>query len=558
VSDRQPVKIVPLGGLGEVGKNMTVFEFDDELVLVDAGLTFPKAEMHGIDLVLPDFSYVTERRDRLKAVILTHGHEDHVGALPYLLRETGTHPKIYGTRLTLGLIKSKLDEHGLGNDTELVEVAPADGRVAIGPFEAEFLRVTHSIPDAVAVVLHTPHGPIVHTGDFKLDMTPVDGRPADVARLRALGDSGVALLMSDSTNAENAGTTPSEATVGPSMRNIIARAPGRVIVTSFASQIHRLQQVIDAAVANDRKVCVIGRSMIRNLNISRNLGYANVDDDVLVKPRALEDLLPHKVVILSTGSQGEPRSALTRIALGDHPAVQITSADTVVMSSKAVPGNEVSVGETVNRLNRLGATVLTEQNAYVHVSGHGSADELRTMLELVRPRHFIPIHGEYRMLRAHARIAESTGVPDHAIRVADNGMVLELDGEGLFVTGQIETGMTLVDGYSVGDVREEVLRDRRRLATDGVLIVVATIAAGSAEVLAEPEIIGRGFEAPDLNREELLEACLAAIDEVLEHCIENRITEVHLVQQELHDALASVVHRMTGKRPLVLPVVIEV
>jgi ribonuclease J len=558
VNARESVKIVPLGGLGEVGKNMTVFEHDGELVLVDAGLTFPKAEMHGIDLVLPDFSYVADRSRDLKAVILTHGHEDHVGALPYLLREIGTHPRIYGTRLTLGLVKSRLDEHGLGNDTELVEVSPANGRVAVGPFEAEFLRVTHSIPDAVAVVLHTPYGPIVHTGDFKLDMTPVDGRPADVARLRALGDAGVALLLSDSTNAENAGTTPSEATVGPSMRNIIARAQGRVIVTSFASQIHRLQQVIDAAVANNRKVCVIGRSMIRNLNISRNLGYANVDDDVLVKPRALEELMPREVVILCTGSQGEPRSALTRIALGDHPAVQIQTSDTVVMSSKAVPGNEVSVGETVNRLNRLGATVLTEQNAYVHVSGHGSADELRTMLELVRPRNFVPVHGEYRMLRAHARIAETTGVPAHAVRVADNGTVLELDGEGLFVAGQIETGMTLVDGYSVGDVREEVLRDRRRLATDGVLIAVATIATGSAEVVAEPEIIGRGFEAPELNRVELLDAVRAAIDDVLRHGIENRITEVHLVQQELHDAIASVVHEMTGKRPLVLPVVIEV
>ena len=317
-------------------------------------------------------------------------------------------------------------------------------------------------------------------------MTPVDGRPVDIDRLRALGDEGVALLLSDSTNAENRGTTPSEMTVGPSMREIIAKAPGRVIVTSFASQIHRLQQVIDAATANHRQVCVIGRSMVRNLNISRNLGYANVDEDLLIKPKALDSVLPHQVVVLCTGSQGEPRSALTRMAHGDHPALQVHPTDTVVMSSKAVPGNEVNVGETVNRLNRLGATVLTENNAYVHVSGHGSADELRTMLELVRPRFFVPVHGEYRMLRAHARIAEETGVEPHAVRIADNGTVLELDGEGLFVAGQIEAGMTLVDGYSVGDMREEVLRDRRRLATDGVLIVVATIATESAEVVAEP------------------------------------------------------------------------
>jgi ribonuclease J len=552
------VRIVPLGGLGEVGKNMTVFEVDGELILIDAGLTFPKAEMHGIDLVLPDFTYVADRAEKLRGIILTHGHEDHVGALPYLLREIGTDAPVFGTRLTLGLIKSKLDEHGLGADTQLVEVAPDGSRTQVGPFEAEFVRVTHSIPDAVAVVLHTPHGPIVHTGDFKLDMTPVDGRAVDVARLRALGDAGVALLMSDSTNAENADRTPSEVTVGPSLREIIAKAPGRVIVTSFASQIHRLQQVIDAATANGRQVCVIGRSMVRNLNISRNLGYANVDDDVLVKPKLLDSILPHKVVVICTGSQGEPRSALTRMAHGDHPALVVHPTDTVVMSSKAVPGNEVNVGETVNRLSRMGATVLTENNAYVHVSGHGSSDELREMLEMVRPRNFVPVHGEYRMLRAHARIAEETGVEPHAVRIADNGTVLELTGEGLFVAGQIETGMTLVDGYSVGEMRDEVLRDRRRLATDGVLIVVATIAAGVAEVVVDPEVIARGFDTPDDDGEELLEAARDAVDEVLERCLANRMTEVNLLQQELHDALAPLVHRMTGKRPMVVPVVIEV
>jgi ribonuclease J len=558
VSVREPVRIIPLGGLGEVGKNMTVFESGGDMILVDAGLTFPKAEMHGVDLVLPDFAYVAERADRLRAIVLTHGHEDHVGALPYLLREIDRHPPVLGTRLTLGLIKSKLDEHGVGADADLVEVVPDGSRVQAGPFEAEFVRVTHSIPDAVAVVLHTAHGPIVHTGDFKLDMTPVDGRPVDVERLRALGDAGVALLMSDSTNAENAGRTPSEVTVGPSLRDIIAKAPGRVIVTSFASQIHRLQQVIDAATANGRQVCVIGRSMVRNLNISRNLGYATVDDDVLVKPKLLDSILPHKVVVICTGSQGEPRSALTRMAHGDHPALHVHPTDTVVMSSKAVPGNEVNVGETVNRLNRMGATVLTENNAYVHVSGHGSADELREMLEMVRPRNFVPVHGEYRMLRAHAQIAEDTGVAPHAVRIADNGMVLELTGEGLFVSGQIEAGMTLVDGYSVGDLRDEVLRDRRRLATDGVLIVVATIAAGVAEVVVDPEVIARGFDTPDDDGEELLDAARDAVDEVLERCLANRMTEVNLLQQELHDALAPLVHRMTGKRPMVVPVVIEV
>jgi ribonuclease J len=553
-----PVKIIPLGGLGEVGKNMTVFEQDDELVLIDAGLTFPKAEMLGIDLVLPDFSYVADRADRLRAVILTHGHEDHVGALPYLLREVGTHPDILGTRLTLGLVKSKLDEHGVGADANLVEVNPDDPPRDVGPFQAEFVRVTHSIPDAVAVVLRTDHGVIVHTGDFKLDMTPIDGRAADVDRLATLGREGVALLMSDSTNAENPGTTPSEATVGPSMREIIKKAPGRVIVTSFASQIHRLQQVIDAAAANNRKVCVIGRSMVRNLNIARNLGYASVEDDTLIKPRALESTLPHEVVILCTGSQGEPRSALTRIAFGDHPAVQIHPTDTVVMSSKAVPGNEVNVYETVNRLSRMGARVLTESNAYVHVSGHGSSEELRTMLSLVQPHNFMPIHGEYRMLRAHAEIAEQTGVPHHAVRIADNGTVLTLDGDGFGVGGQVETGIALVDGLNVGDLRDVVLRDRRRLATDGVLIVVATIAAETAAPVAEPELIMRGFDAPADEGDLLMDAAREAVDRVLEECQARTTTDIHLVQEKLHDELAEVVQHMTGKRPMVLPVVVEV
>ncbi|MFI5049431.1 MAG: ribonuclease J [Gaiellales bacterium] len=554
----KPVRIIPLGGLGEVGKNMTVFEQDGELVLLDAGLTFPRPEMHGIDLVLPDFAYVADRADRLRAIILTHGHEDHVGALPYLLKEVGTTARVLGTRLTLGLVKSKLDEHGLGGDTELVEVSAEDPPIQVGPFQAEFVRMTHSIPDAVAVVLHTDHGTILHTGDFKLDMTPIDGRPADLDRLRALGDAGVAVLMSDSTNAENPGRTPSEATVGPSLRRIISEAPGRVIVTSFASQIHRVQQVLDAATYAERKVCVIGRSMVRNLNISRNLGYAHVEDDLLIRPRDLDATLPRDVVILCTGSQGEPRSALTRMALGEHQTVHIHPTDTVIMSSRAVPGNEVNVHQTVNRLSRIGATVLTEQNAYVHVSGHGSADELRELLEAVRPATFVPVHGEYRMLRAHGEIAQRAGVARDAVRIADNGTVLELDGDGLLAAGQIEAGITLVDGFSVGELRDEVLRDRRRLATDGVLIVVATIAADTAEVVADPEVIVRGFEAPDGDEEQLLDTIRDAVDDALDDCQAKGIKEVQLVQERLHDALAAKISQLTGKRPMVLPVVVEV
>jgi ribonuclease J len=553
-----PVRIIPLGGLGEVGKNMTAFVHRGRMILVDAGLSFPRSELLGIDLVLPDFSYVAEHADILDAVILTHGHEDHIGALPYLFREIGTHAQVWGTRLTLGLVKSKLDEHGLLVDCELVEIAPEGGRTRVGPFEAEFVRVTHSVPDAVAVVLHTEHGAIVHTGDFKLDETPIDGRTTDLGRLRDIGEAGVALLLADSTNAERPGRTPSERTVGSAIRDIVRRAPGRVIVTSFASHIHRIQQVIDAAAAGGRIVSVIGRSMNRNLNIARNLGYATIPDDLLVKARRLDEFMPHETLIICTGSQGEPRSALTRIAFGDHPAVQITSMDTVVVSARAIPGNEVKVHETVNRLCRLGATVLTEDTTYVNASGHAAADDLSTMIETVRPRAFMPIHGEYRMLQAHARLAEEAGVPPHAVRIAENGTVLELDGDGLEVVDQVEAGTTLVDGMNVGSVRDVVLRDRRHLASDGVLIVVATIAADSAKPIAEPEVIARGFIEPSDDGMELLERAREAVERVLEECQAHRTTEVHLVQQELHDALAELVSHLTGKRPMVLPVVVEV
>ncbi len=554
----EPVRIVPLGGLGEVGKNMNVFESGGRMILLDAGLSFPHSEMFGIDLVLPDFRYVAERAETLEAIVLTHGHEDHIGALPYLLREIGTGAQVWGTRLTLGMVKSKLDEHGLMPHTELVEIDPEGGRVQVGPFEAEFARVTHSVPDAVAVILHTDFGPIVHTGDFKLDESPVDGRVTDLARLSALGDAGVALLMADSTNAERPGHTPSETTVGPALRQIVREARGRVIVTSFSSHIHRLQQVIDAAEACGRTVCVVGRSMIRNINIARNLGYATVRDDGLIRAKRLDEFMPHEIVIICTGSQGEPGSALTRMALGDHPAVQIHHTDTVVMSSWPVPGNEVKVTETVNRLARMGARVMTEATDYVHVSGHGSAADLTRMIETVRPRSFVPVHGEFRMLQAHARLAEAAGIPAHAVRIADNGTLLELDADGVSIVGQIEAGTILVDGLSVGNVRDVVLRDRRHLGSDGVMIVVATIAADSAEVLADPEIIVRGLDGESDEGEVLVERARAAVERVLEDCQHQRATEVHVVQQRLHDALAELASQTTGKRPMVLPIVVEV
>jgi ribonuclease J len=528
------------------------------MILIDAGITFPRDDMLGIDIVLPDFSYVADRAASLEAIVLTHGHEDHIGALPYLLREIGASAPVWGTRLTLGFAKSKLDEHGLLTQTDLVEIVPERGRRQLGPFEAEFVRVAHSVPDAVAVVLHTEHGAIVHTGDFKLDATPIDNRTTDLDRLAGIGEQGVALLMADSTNAERPGATPSERTVGASLREIIRTAPGRVVVTSFSSHIHRLQQVIDAAAANGRVVSVIGRSMNRNLNIARNLGYADVPDDVLVKPRRLDEFMHHQIVVVCTGSQGEPQSALTRIAHGVHPALQIHPSDTVVMSARAIPGNEAKVHETINRLCRLGARVMTDETDYVNVSGHAAADDLRTLIETVRPQAFLPIHGEYRMLLAHARIAEQAGVPPHAVRIAENGSVLELDGDGLSVEGQIEAGIVLVDGLNVGDLRDVVLRDRRHLASDGVLIVVATIASDTGRVLAEPEVIVRGFDAPDDEGAVLVEQAKLVVARVLAEGEEHQITEQHLVQQQLHDSLAEMVLRMTGKRPMVLPVVVEV
>ena len=551
------VRIIPLGGLGEVGKNMTVFEQDGRLVVIDAGLSFPREEMLGIDIVLPDFSYVAERSDRLEAIILTHGHEDHIGALPYLLREVGTQAEVWGTRLTLGMVKSKLDEHGLLSHVDLVEIDPEGDAVEVGPFRAEFARVTHSVPDAVAVALHTDHGTIVHTGDFKLDADPIDGRATDLARLGRLGDAGVAVLMADSTNAERPGVTPSERTVGVALREIVKQARGRVIVTSFSSHIHRIQQVIDAAVANHRVVCVVGRSMSRNLNIARNLGYATVPDDALIKPRRLEEFMPHQVVVICTGSQGEPLSALTRIAQGVHQTVQVHHTDTVVISARAIPGNEARVNDTINRLCRRGARVMTDETDFVTVSGHAAGDDLRTMIETVRPHQFVPVHGEYRMLQAHARIARDAGVADHAIRIADNGTVLELDGGGLNVTGRIEAGQTLVDGLNIGEVGDEVLRDRRHLANDGVVIVVVTISAQTGEPVADPEVIVRGLEPPE-DDADLFDRAADAVDRLLEETGGQGTTEVHVLQQQIHDTVASLVSGLTGKRPMVLPVVVEV
>src|SRR2546430_1664591 len=474
-------RIIALGGLGEVGKNMTVYECDGSIVVVDAGLAFPRDEHLGVDLVLPDFGYLRERADSIRALILTHGHEDQVGALPYLMREVRT-PEVWATRLTLGLVKSKLDEHGLLRAAELREVDPEGGAVEIGPFSLEFIRVAHSIPDSVAVVLETPGGRILHTGDYKLDHTPVDGLRTDVGRLAELGNRGVDLLLGDSTNAERPGFTPSERIVGEASRQIFPLREGRILVSSFASNVHRMQQAVDVAVGLGRKVCIVGRSMRKNANIARNLGYMDVPDGVLIRPADLENLPPHEQLILCTGSQGEPLSALTRIAYHDHPALRVERGDTVIISAKPVPGNELRVHDTINQLAKAGAEVLHQEISPVHVSGHACAEELRTLLSLLRPRAVMPIHGEFRMLAAHSQLARDAGVPASNIILAENGTVVELSREGVRIAGEVETGVTFVDGLGVGDVHDVALRDRRRLSEDGVLIIVATLAASNGGV----------------------------------------------------------------------------
>ena len=546
------LRIIPLGGLGEVGKNMTVFELGDERIVVDAGLAFPRDEHFGVDLVLPDFSYLVGRP--VRAIVLTHAHEDHVGGLPYVLREVDV-DEVIGTRLTLALVKSKLDEHGLAAVTALTEAEPGSAPIELGPFRIEFIRMAHSIPDAAAVVIETSAGRVLHTGDWKLDHTPVDGLKTDVGALAALGNLGVDLLLGDSTNAERPGMTGSERLVGEAFRQLIPLRTGRIVVASFASNIHRVQQAAEVAIANGRKVAVVGRSMRKNMNISRNLGYVDLPDEMIVSPKEAMDLPPGEVLILCTGSQGEPMSALTRIAYGDHQNVVVERGDTVIISAKPVPGNELRVHDSINRLARLGAEVLHQEIAPVHVSGHACSEELRTLLSLVRPRAVMPIHGEYRMLAAHARLARDAGVPDKSILLAENGSVVELTQGAARIADRIEAGVTFVDGLGVGDVEDVALRDRRRLSEDGVLIVVTTVALdGDGSDVAPPELIARGVG----EDEDLIDDLRAEAERIVRELAGNGITEIKLLQEHIHDGIGQVVYQKTRRRPMILPVVIEV
>src|SRR5437588_1267895 len=548
-------RIIPLGGLGEVGKNMTVYEADGAIVVVDAGLAFPRDEHLGVDLVLPDFGYLREREAMVRGVVLTHGHEDHVGSLPYLMREVRV-PLVLATRLTLALVRSKPDEHGLLRAAELQELRPGDAPVELGPFRIEFIRTAPSIPDAAAGRLETPGGLCVHTGDYKLDHTPVDGQRTDVGRLAEIGSRGVDLLLGDSTNAERPGVTESERVVGEAFRQLFPRRTGRILVSSFASNVHRMQQAADVAVDCGRKVAFVGRSMRKNANIARSLGYMDVPEEAILRPNELAELPRSRQLILCTGSQGEPMSAMTRIAYNDHPAVQVEAGDTVIISAKPIPGNELRVHDAINRLAKMGAEVLHEDNAPVHVSGHGRAEELRMIIGLLRPNAVMPVHGEFRMLAAHAQLAREGGVPEDRIVLAENGSVVELRDGVARIVGEVEAGMTFVDGLGVGDVRDVALRDRRKLSEDGILIVVATLAAQDGGGLtAPPELIVRGFgEGADPLLEELREEA----NRLLAELIRDDVTEIKLLQEHLHDALGGVVYDRTRRRPMVLPVIVEV
>ena len=543
------LRIIPLGGIGQIGKNMMVFEYDDQLLIVDCGLMFPESDMLGIDIVIPDMEYVFERKDQVQGIIITHGHEDHIGGLPYLMQQVKA--PLYATRLTRGLIEVRLKEHRLLNGAELHTVAPGD-LVDLGPFTVEFFRVCHSIPDGVGLGITTPVGLVVHSGDFKFDQTPVDGRLTDFARLAELGGRGVLVLLSDSTNAETDGFTPSEQVVGETFEQVFARAEGRIIIATFASNISRVQQVVDTARKFDRRVGVVGRSMINYAKAASKLGYLDLSPDEMLAPHEMNSVPPDRVAIACTGSQGEPTSALVRMALGEHRQVNIHPGDTVIVSATPIPGNEELVNRTINNLFRAGARVYHHERMQVHVSGHGNREEHKLMLNLVRPKFFVPMHGEYRHLVHHARMAEQVGVPPENIFVIESGQVLEFGPDWGRINGQVTEGHVMVDGLGVGDVGNVVLRDRHLLSRDGFVVVVVAVDADTGMVVDGPYIITRGFvyirEAGDL-----IEEAAQCVLEALEHG-GPKVT----LNAKIKESLAPFLYEQTKRRPMILPVVMEV
>ena len=554
LSKEKRLAVIPLGGLGEIGKNMTVVEYGDDLIIIDAGVMFPENEMLGIDYVIPDMTYIRENKDRVRAILLTHGHEDHIGGVPYLLNEVNA--PIYGTRLTLGLLKGKLEEHGLLR-TAQVHCIKAGDKIQLNSMTVEFIHVNHSIADVVALAIHTEAGVIVHMSDFKLDQTPIDGKVMDLHKLAELGRKGVLLLMSDSTNAERPGFTLSERAVGDTFDDVFQRAEGRILVATFASNIHRIQQVIDSAMRFNRKIAVVGRSMENVVRIAVDLGYLQMPDGMWIDIDRVKQYPANRVVVLTTGSQGEPMAALTRMAMNEHRRIDIVPGDTVIISAMAIPGNEKLVGKTINQLFKQGADVIYEPFSGVHVSGHASQEELKLVLNLCRPKYFIPIHGEHRMLVSHARLAEAVGIPEDNIFIAEIGDVIEVSRERIALVDKVPSGQVLVDGLGVGDVGNIVLRDRRQLSQDGILIVVVTIDKQTGEVVAGPDIVSRGFVYVR-ESEKLIDEARDRVREALAACEAENVTEWGIIKGNMKDALSSLLWEKTKRRPMIMPIIMEV
>jgi ribonuclease J len=549
----QKLQIIPLGGLGEIGKNMTVVRYEDEILLIDAGLMFPDEQMLGIDLVIPDITYLMENRDKLKAIVLTHGHEDHIGALPYILRQISV--PVYGTRLTLGILEGRLEEANV--DSSMLHPVMQGDIINVGCFSVGFIRVNHSIPDAVGLSIKTPLGMIVHTGDFKLDYTPIDGKMTDFRRFSDLGNKGVLLMMADSTNAEREGHTLSESTVGAAFDKAFHNAKGRIIVATFSSNVHRIQQIVNTAVHYRRKVAVLGRSMVNVVNISLELGYLKAPEGTLVDIDEIDNYAYEKVVIITTGSQGEPMSALSRMSQSDHRKVMIVPGDTVIISATPIPGNEKMITRTVDNLLKLGANVVYGRENGIHVSGHASQEELKLMHNLVRPKFFIPVHGEYHMLVRHAKLAQTLGMPKENIFIADNGQILEFTKDRGSIAGRVPSGRVLVDGLGVGDVGNIVLRDRRQLSQDGIIIIVVTMDKENGRVVAGPDIVSRGFVYVR-ESEALMDKARYTVRDALYECESQGITEWSTIKSTVREALGRYLFEVTRRRPMILPIIMEV
>jgi ribonuclease J len=550
----EKIRLIPLGGLGEVGKNMVVVEYADDIIIIDAGVMFPDDEMFGVDLVIPDTNYLHDKKERIRGILITHGHEDHIGAIPYILPMLDF-PPVYATRLTRGLIDVKLKEHKLLEKATVNEITPGD-QIELGKCRAEFFRVNHSIPDATGIVLRTPLGAVVHTGDYKFDHTPVDGRPAEMGTLGRIGNEGVLVMMGDSTRVESPGYTPSERVINDSLDKIFANAPGRILIATFASLISRVQQVVDTAVRYERQVALVGRSMVNNVQMAIELGYLDVPKSTLIRAEDINKFPAERVVIVCTGSQGEPTSALTRIANQDHRLVRIQPGDTVILSATPVPGNEKMVNRTINNLFRQGAEVFYQAISHVHVSGHGAQEELKLMLAMLRPRFFMPIHGEYRQLVLHAKLAHSMDIPADHIAIAEDGDIIEVTQEAIKVANHTATGNVFVDGLGVGDVGQIVLRDRQVLAQDGILMAVLTVDKETGQPLAGPDIVSRGFVYMR-DSEELLES---AREQILESFtgLNGHASDWSFVKDKIKHTLSEFLYEKTHRRPMILPVVVEV